>query len=106
MAQEGLHPVAQLAPNAYGLYDMLGNADEMLAGRNRTEHAQGSYARSVAEQGELYPPPLGELLDSQGQPEASRPRPSPPFGALLGFRPVRAAAGLAEHLFFKLPQTG
>lgn len=102
------HPVAELLPNAYGLYDMLGNIDEMLAPDReylRFPLMMGSFERVITSQGGylVVEPPAFTGTEPEGN-------------ALLGFRPVRdldmrsirklAAAGHLGSLFFPQPAEG
>jgi formylglycine-generating enzyme required for sulfatase activity len=71
----GLAPVACYAPNAYGLFDMVGNvweltADVFVADRPAVSSSQGSSANQGLDPDEAQRPPIFKTLQANSQPNS------------------------------------
>jgi len=71
----GLAPVACYAPNAYGLFDMVGNvweltADVFVTDRPAVSSSQGSSANQGLDPDEAQRPPIFKTLQANSQPNS------------------------------------
>ena len=71
----GLAPVACYAPNAYGLFDMIGNvweltADAFVADRPPVSSAQASSSKQGLDPDEAQRPPIFKTLQANSEPKA------------------------------------